>query len=48
LTVDDVAKAAELDESRETVFKILRHLAANGRVNVTRGASIFEDTYASA
>ena len=48
LTVDDVAKAAKLEESKETVFKILRHLAANGRVKVTSGASVFEDTYASA
>ncbi len=48
LTVDDVARTAKLEESRENIFKILRHLAANGRVKVAHGASIFEDTYVSA
>jgi glucose-6-phosphate isomerase len=48
LTVEDLAKRASLEESKETVFKILRHLAANGRVRVYPGASIFEDAYASA
>jgi glucose-6-phosphate isomerase len=48
LTVDDVARTAKLEESRENIFKILRHLAANGRVKVAHGASVFEDTYVSA
>jgi glucose-6-phosphate isomerase len=48
LTVDEVVKAAKIEESRETVFKILRHLAANGRVKVAHGASVFEDAYAPA
>jgi glucose-6-phosphate isomerase len=48
VTVEELAKMAKLEESSEIVFKILRHLAANGRVNVARGASIFEDRYALA
>lgn len=48
LGVDDIAVAAQLADSKETVFKILRHLAANGRVKVTAGVSLFEDRYAVA
>ena len=29
----------------ETVFKTLRHLAANKKINVVKAACIFEDTY---
>lgn len=46
LGLEDVVAAAKLEDSTETVFKILRHLAANGRVTVTAGESLFEDRYA--
>lgn len=48
LDLDELAAAASLLDSKETVFKILRHLAANSRVKVTAGASLFEDRYAVA
>jgi len=48
LGLEDVVAAAKLEDSTETVFKILRHLAANGRIKVTAGESLFDDRYAAA
>jgi len=47
LTVEALAEAAAGSASIETVFKVVRHLAANGRVVVQAGASLFEDLYSS-
>lgn len=47
-SADEIAKAIGETERSETVFKILRHLQANGRVNVERGATVFEDRYGAA
>jgi glucose-6-phosphate isomerase len=44
-TAEEVATAIGDAGAVETVFKVLRHLAANDRVKVHRGASIFEDKY---
>lgn len=45
LTVDEVASAGEVIDKVETAFKVLRHLAANGRVKIVQGADIFSDRY---
>jgi hypothetical protein len=29
----------------EAIFKVVRHLAANARVEISAGATIFEDRY---
>lgn len=42
---DEIAAALNLPEQTETIFKILRHLAANGRVKITEGSGVFEDKY---
>jgi glucose-6-phosphate isomerase len=48
LTVEALAQAITAGASIETVFKVVRHLAANGRVVIEPGASLFEDLYSSA
>lgn len=42
-SVDEIAAGAKADP--ETVFKVLRHLAANDRLKLSKGATIFEDRY---
>ena len=45
LAVEEVASLIKAEGSVETIFKILRHLEANGRIKAVRGASSFEDRY---
>jgi glucose-6-phosphate isomerase len=45
VSVDEIAEGIGEPDEAETVFKIVRHLSANGRINVQHGASIFEDRY---
>jgi glucose-6-phosphate isomerase len=46
LTVDELCSSAHIPDECERAFLILRHLAANGRVTVTRGDSAhFTDKY---
>ena len=45
LSIEDIAEAIGLSNRVETVFKIVRHLAANGRVQVKQGGEVWEDTY---
>jgi glucose-6-phosphate isomerase len=45
LSVDEIARSIGAEQEQEVVFKILRHLAENGRVTLSRGDSIFEDRY---
>ena len=45
MTVAMLAQALDRPESAETLFKILRHLTANGRVNENLGNTIFDSTY---
>lgn len=47
LTVDELAQAAKLEGEAELVFKILRRLAANCRVRVEPGVTLFEDRYSA-
>jgi len=47
LGVDEMAANLKSADDVETIFKIARHLAANSRVRVTRGATIFEDQYSA-
>ncbi|NLF25635.1 MAG: glucose-6-phosphate isomerase [Deltaproteobacteria bacterium] len=44
-SVEEVAAGIGAQESTETVFKILRHLAANQRVQHEIGKTIFDDRY---
>jgi glucose-6-phosphate isomerase len=44
-SVEEVATRAGVTAENETVFTVLRHLAANGRVRVTIGESVFDDRY---
>jgi glucose-6-phosphate isomerase len=45
LTVDEVAAGISKPDAVETLFKVFRHLAANGRLAVNPGPSIFDDRY---
>lgn len=45
VSVDEIAEGIGEPDEAETVFKIVRHLSANGRINVQHGVSIFEDRY---
>jgi glucose-6-phosphate isomerase len=45
LTVDEVAAGISKPEAVETIFKVFRHLAANGRLEVQPGAALFDDRY---
>jgi glucose-6-phosphate isomerase len=47
LSVEAVAEGIGQSEEIETIFKVLRHLAANGRVEVASGATIFDDRYSA-
>lgn len=44
-TAEQLASKLDAADNAEMVFKILRHLAANDRVKVERGTSVFEDRY---
>jgi glucose-6-phosphate isomerase len=45
MSVDQIANELGDPSAAETIFKILRHLAANNRVAVSAGKTIFEDLY---
>ena len=45
LSVDEIASHTGQREEAETIFKILRHLAANARVEIVPSENIFEDKY---
>ena len=45
MSVDQITKELGDPSSAETIFKILRHLAANNRVAVSAGKTIFDDLY---
>jgi glucose-6-phosphate isomerase len=47
MLVEEVVEATKLSGATETVFKIIRHLASNGRVKVQNGNSIFDDRYSA-
>ncbi|MBN8548531.1 MAG: glucose-6-phosphate isomerase [Deltaproteobacteria bacterium] len=44
-SIEQIARGIKLTDSIETIFKIVRHLAANHRLAIKAGPSIFEDTY---
>jgi glucose-6-phosphate isomerase len=44
-SVDQICSAPGLADKHEVVFKTLRHLAANGRVELQPAANLFEDRY---
>jgi glucose-6-phosphate isomerase len=45
LGIGEIASGLGREDDVETIFKIVRHLAANGRLGVKPGATIFEDHY---
>jgi glucose-6-phosphate isomerase len=45
LTVDEIAHELHEPASAETIFRILQHLAANGRLRVEPGADLFTQRY---
>lgn len=45
LGVEEIARGVQQPEAIETIFKVLRHLAANQRLEILKGASLFEDRY---
>jgi glucose-6-phosphate isomerase len=45
MSVDQIAKELGESQSSETIYKLLRHLAANNRVAVSAGSTIFDDLY---
>jgi glucose-6-phosphate isomerase len=45
LVIEEIAAGAGNPEEVETVFKIVRRLAANERLSIERGSSLFEDRY---
>lgn len=44
-SIEDIALALGEEQNMEIVFQVLRHLAANQRVSVVQGTTIFEDSY---
>jgi glucose-6-phosphate isomerase len=46
LEVEQIAAKLGADSETETIFKVARHLAANGRLSVQPGATVFDDRYA--
>lgn len=48
LTVEELASKTGLAEEIETVFKVVEHLAANGRLKTTAGTDVFSTRYAHA
>jgi glucose-6-phosphate isomerase len=48
LSVEEVAAGLKKPDSVEILFKIFRHLAANGRLEVHPGSSPFDDRYTAA
>lgn len=44
-SVEQIATKVGMAEDAETIFHIVNHLAANGRLAVTKGVTIFEDMY---
>ena len=47
-SVEAIAQGIGEPDAAETVFTIVRHLAANGRLEVQRGSNPFEDLYGAA
>jgi glucose-6-phosphate isomerase len=47
VTVEDVASGIGQPDAVETIFKVLRHLAANGRIEIQPGGGIFNDRYSA-
>lgn len=45
MVAEEIAIALQVPQKTEIVFRLLRHLSANGRVVVEPGASVFEDSY---
>ena len=45
LGVEEIARGVQQPDAIETIFKVLRHLAANQRLEIVKGASLFEDQY---
>ena len=45
VSVEEIAQGIGEPDDAETIFKLARHLSANGRVEVQQAASIFEDRY---
>jgi glucose-6-phosphate isomerase len=45
VSVDEIALGIGEPAEIETIFKLVRHLSANRRMEVQRGASIFDDRY---
>lgn len=45
LSAEEIAQKISESDSAETVFKILRHMAANGRVKCSAGEHVFADRY---
>ena len=47
-SAQEIADSAGLSDSVETVFKVLRHLAANGRAEAQPAQNVFDDKYTKA
>lgn len=45
VTVVQIATALGKPDATETIFRLARHLVANGRIATEQGASVFEDRY---
>lgn len=45
LTIEEIGQKLSLQNTEETIFHVLRHLAANKRVKVLSSASVFDDKY---
>jgi glucose-6-phosphate isomerase len=45
MTVDELAQSLHEPQHTEAIFKVARHLAANARLEISAGATIFEDRY---
>lgn len=45
VTVDEIAVGIGEPDQVETIFKLARHLSANGRIEIQRAESVFHDRY---
>jgi hypothetical protein len=47
LDVEEIAAQLNAGAHTETLFKVARHLVANGRLAVEAGATVFDDRYSA-
>ncbi len=47
MTVEEIAQSLHEPQHAEVIFKVVRHLAANARLEISAGTTVFEDRYST-